>query len=46
MAKNLLFYNAYESEEVRLKVKKAWNIPSFYFTISYLSFSQHKSYTK
>ena len=42
MAKKLLFYNAYENEEVRLKVKKAWNIPSFYFTISYLSFIYHK----
>jgi glycosyltransferase involved in cell wall biosynthesis len=42
MAKKLLFYNAYENEEVRLKVKKAWNIPSFYFIISYLSFIYHK----
>ena len=42
MAKKLLFYNAYENEEVRLKVKKAWNIPSFYFTISHLSFIYHK----
>src|SRR5574344_102502 len=42
MDKKLLFYNDYENEEVRLKVKKAWNIPSFYFIISYLSFIYHK----
>ena len=33
---------AYENEEVRLKVKKAWNIPSFYFVIPYFSFIYHK----
>jgi glycosyltransferase involved in cell wall biosynthesis len=42
MAKKLLFYDAYENEEVKLNVKKAWNIPSFYFVISYFSFIYHK----
>ena len=31
-----------ENEEVKLNVKKAWNIPSFYFVISYFSFIYHK----
>ena len=42
MAKKLLFYDAYENEEVRLNVKKVWNIPSFYFIFPYFSFIYHK----
>ena len=42
MAKKLLFYDAYENEEVRQRVKNAWNIPSYYFFISYFSFLYHK----
>lgn len=42
MAKKLLFYDAYENEEVRQKVKDAWHISSFYFFISYFSFIYHK----